>query len=100
MKIETFGNVWDAISDSSAEAADLTARSDLMLALAAHVRTLSLPSDAAAARLGIARSRLGDLLHGKIDTFPLDALVNIAAVAGLPDEWPLKTAKNKLGLGD
>ena len=49
MKIETFGNVWDAISDSPAEAADLTARSDLMLALAAHLRTWSLPSDAAAA---------------------------------------------------
>jgi predicted XRE-type DNA-binding protein len=85
MKVETFASVWDAISDSPAEAADLTARSDLMLALAAHVRAWNLPPDAAAARLGIARSRLSDLLRGKVDRFPLAAVVNLVAVAELHD---------------
>jgi predicted XRE-type DNA-binding protein len=39
--------------------------------------------ETAAARLGITRPRLNDLLRGKISKFSLDALVNLAAAAGV-----------------
>ncbi len=62
--VETFDNVWDALCDTPAQAADMTARSDLMLALTAYVKSWNLPEEAAAARLRITRSRLSDLLRG------------------------------------
>ena len=36
----------------------------------------------AAARLGLTRPRLNDLMRGKLEQVLLDALVNIAAAAG------------------
>ncbi|WP_373284603.1 XRE family transcriptional regulator [Sphingomonas metalli] len=36
-----------------------------------------------AARLGLAETRLADLLRGKIDKFSIDGLVDLAATAGL-----------------
>ena len=42
--------------------------------------------DTAAARLGITRPRLNDLLRGKLGKFSLDALVNLATAAGLTIE--------------
>ena len=83
MKAETFDNVWDAITDTPAEAANMTARSDLMSALVHHVRAWDLSQELAAARLGITRPRVSDLLRGKIDKFSLDALVNLVTAAGL-----------------
>lgn len=46
-------------------------------------RSWELPREAAAGRLGITRSRLNDLLQGKLAKFPLDALVNLATASGL-----------------
>lgn len=83
MKVETFDNVWDAITDTPAEAANMTARSDLMSALVHHIRGWNLPQEIAATRLGITRPRVSDLLRGKIDKFSLDALVNLVTAAGL-----------------
>lgn len=81
--VETFDNVWDALCDTPAQAADMTARSDLMLALTAHVKSWNLPEEAAAARLRITRSRLSDLLRGRIEKFSLDVLASLNAAAGL-----------------
>jgi predicted XRE-type DNA-binding protein len=47
------------------------------------VKSWGLPQEAAAARLGITRPRLNDLLRGKLGKFSLDALVNLATAAGL-----------------
>jgi len=92
MKVETFDNVWDALTDTPAEAANMTARSDLMIALTRRVRAWNLPQEAAAARLGITRPRLSDLLRGKIDKFSLDALVNLISAAGLHIEMRIAEA--------
>jgi predicted XRE-type DNA-binding protein len=37
----------------------------------------------AARRLGVAQSRLNDLLRGEIDEFSVDALINMLSEAGL-----------------
>lgn len=92
MKSETFSNVWDALCDTPAEAANMTARSDLMRAITAHVKGWNMPQEEAAARLGITRPRLSDLLRGKIDKFSLDALVNLTAAAGLHIEMRIAEA--------
>ena len=83
MEIQTFDNVFDAIAERPAEAANLKARSALMSATGDRVRSWGLTQNAAAARLGVTRPRLNDLLRGKISKFSLDALVNLATAAGL-----------------
>jgi predicted XRE-type DNA-binding protein len=83
MQEHTFENVWDAIEDSPAEAANMTARSDLLIALQETVAGWSITQTEAAARLGVTQPRLNDMIKGKIGRFSLDALVNLAARAGL-----------------
>lgn len=83
MEVQTFDSVFDALADTPAEAANMKARSELLLALKSRIRTWDMPQEAAAARLGITRPRLNDLLRGKLGKFSLDALVNLATASGL-----------------
>jgi predicted XRE-type DNA-binding protein len=83
MQEQTFENVWDAIEDSPSEAANMTARSDLLIALQETVVGWRITQTEAAARLGVTQPRLNDMIKGKIGRFSLDALVNLAARAGL-----------------
>jgi predicted XRE-type DNA-binding protein len=82
MNVETFDSVFDALADTQAEAANMTARADLLLAIRKRIKEWNLTQEDAAARLGLTRPRLNDLMRGKLDKFSLDALVNIAAAAG------------------
>lgn len=82
MNAETFDSVFDALADTQAEAANMTARADLLLAIRERIKEWNLTQEDAAARLGLTRPRLNDLMRGKLDKFSLDALVNIAAAAG------------------
>ena len=86
VEIQTFDNVWDALSDTPAEAANMTARSDLLIALQRTIAGWGVTNEAAAKRLGITRPRVSDLVGGKISKFSLDALVNLASQAGLSVE--------------
>lgn len=83
MDVQTFDDVFDALSDTPAEAANMKARADLLSLLVARIGSWGVTQDVAAARLGITRPRLNDLLRGKLGKFSLDALVNLAAAAGL-----------------
>ncbi len=86
MESQTFDNVWDALTDTPAESANMTARSDLLLALQRTIGGWGVTQEVAAKRLGITRPRISDLLAGKIAKFSLDALVNLASQAGLAVE--------------
>lgn len=92
MEPRTFDDVFDALSDTPAEAANMKARADVLAALITQVRSWGLPQDAAAARLGITRPRLNDLLRGKLGKVSLDALVNLATAAGLTLEIKAEVA--------
>lgn len=83
MEFRTFDEVFDARSDTPAEAANRSARADLQAVLADQVKSRNLPQDAAAARLGVTRPRLNELLRGKLGKFSPGALVNLATAAGL-----------------
>lgn len=83
MEIQTFDSVFDALADTPAEAANMRARSELLSALKSRIRAWDMSQEAAAARLGITRPRLNDLLRGKLGKFSLDSLVNLVTASGL-----------------
>jgi predicted XRE-type DNA-binding protein len=83
MEIERVANVWESLTDNPEEAANMTMRSQLLLALSDAVKGWGLPQSQAALRLGINQPRLNDLLRGRISKFSLDALVNLTTRAGL-----------------
>lgn len=92
IEIQTFDDVFDAISDTPAEAANMTARAELLSAVKAQVESWQIAQGQAAKRLGITRPRLNDLLQGKLEKFSLDALVNLAAASGLVLEMKFAVA--------
>ncbi len=79
---EEFENIWDALADTPEEAANLTARSDLMIQIEQIVKKSGWTQAEAAKRCGVTQPRINDLLRGRISRFSLDALVNIAAALG------------------
>ena len=83
MNERRFESVWDAIENTPAEAANMKARSELMIAIRETVDGWKLTQAEAAKRLGVTQPRMNDLVRGRIDKFSLDALVNLASQAGL-----------------
>ena len=83
MKSRHFTNVWDAVEDNSEDAANMTMRSEVMMAINDTVRGWSTTQARAARRLRITQPRLDDLLQGKINKFSLDTLLTLATRAGL-----------------
>ena len=83
MKKHKFDSVWDAIEPSRAQAANMKARAEMMIAIRETVDGWGLTQAATARRLALTQPRLNDLLRGRIDKFSLDALINVATAAGL-----------------
>jgi predicted XRE-type DNA-binding protein len=81
-KRQRFVSVWDALADTREEAANLTARTDLMIQIAEIVKQKGWTQAEAAERCGVSQPRMNDLLRSRIARFSLDALVNIAAALG------------------
>ena len=65
MSVETFDSVFDALADTPAEAVNMTARADALLAIRERVKAWQaqggLTQEEAAARLGVTRPRLNDM---------------------------------------
>ena len=55
MTVETFDSVFDALADTPAEAANLTARADLLLGIRERVKSWDVSQEKAAKRLGLTR---------------------------------------------
>ena len=83
MSNQRFASVWDAIEDTPEEAENMKLRSVLMTELKNYLIRENLNQSQAAALLGVTQPRVSDLMRGKINLFGLDALVNMAAAAGL-----------------
>jgi predicted XRE-type DNA-binding protein len=81
-KTRNFANVWDAIEGSPEDAATMTMRSNVMIAIKDTVRSWNTTQAQAARRLGITQPRLNDLLHGKINKFSLDTLNDLGDARG------------------
>jgi len=92
MSKKRFASVWDAIEDSPESAENLKLRSALMIALKDHIARSGLSQAKIAKLFGVTQPRVSDLLRGKINLFALDALVNMAAAAGLRVEMKIREA--------
>jgi predicted XRE-type DNA-binding protein len=92
MKSRRFSNVWDAIEDNSEDAANMTMRSEVMIAINDAVHGWDTTQARAARRLGITQPRLNDLLRGKINKFSLDTLLTLATRAGLKVKIDVRSA--------
>ena len=89
MSTKRFASVWDAIEDTPEEAENMKVRSQLMVQLKSHITKSGLNQGDAAKVFGITQPRVSDLMRGKINLFGIDALVNMAAKAGLHVELHL-----------
>lgn len=78
-----FASVWEAIEATLLEAANMRAKSTLLMALQKWLAQSTGTQKAAAAHLGITKPRLSDLKRGHIDLFSFDTLLNMAEQAGL-----------------
>jgi predicted XRE-type DNA-binding protein len=67
-------------------------RSALMTALKNHLTRTQVSQAQAAMLFGVTQQRVSDLMHGKINVFSLDALVNMATSAGLHVEMRVHEA--------
>jgi len=90
--MERFDSVWDALGFSTEEAANLEAKSDLMIQIRELIRSRKWTQVTAAKHCGVSQPRINDLLRGRIDKFSIDALVNIAAHLGQKIHIQLKAA--------
>jgi len=80
---QRFDSVWDAIEDTHEDAENMKLRSSLLMALKNRIGKLGINQSEAAKLLGVTQPRISDLMRGKINLFGLDALVNMAANAGI-----------------
>jgi predicted XRE-type DNA-binding protein len=76
------GNVFVDLGFDPAEAAVLQMRSSLMSDLRLYIEKQKLTQAEAAKRLGIAQSRVSDLVRGKWDKFSLEMLITLEARLG------------------
>ncbi len=70
-------------------AAEMEARSVLLMGLERWLNDRALTQAAAAKLLGVTQARVSDIKRGKINQFSLDLLVRLAARAGLRPEFRL-----------
>lgn len=76
------GNVFLDLGFEPAEAAVLQMRAKLMSDLRAYIEKEGLTQAEAARRLGIAQSRVSDLVRGKWEKFSLEMLITLATRLG------------------
>jgi predicted XRE-type DNA-binding protein len=76
------GNVFVDLGFDPAEAAVLQMRANLMSDLRLYIEKQKLTQAVAAKRLGIAQSRVSDLVCGKWDKFSLEMLITLEARLG------------------
>ena len=81
-KPDSYASVWDAIADTTEQAANLRARAELMQKIAARLKQHKWTQAEAAQHCGVTQPRMNDLLRGRVSRFSLDALVNIATTLG------------------
>ncbi|HWS02379.1 MAG TPA: helix-turn-helix transcriptional regulator [Gammaproteobacteria bacterium] len=76
------GNVFVDLGFDPAEAAVLQMRANLMSDLRLYIEKNELTQAEAAERLGIAQSRVSDLVRGKWDKFSLEMLITLETRLG------------------
>lgn len=74
-----YDNIFDAMAESPAEAADLQFRADLILTLRKLLEDRKLRQAEIAEALDVSQPRVSELMRGKIDLFSADKLIGLLA---------------------
>lgn len=83
VKIErSSGNVFKDIGFSDAEAESLLIRCDLMMEIEKIIEEQGWTQEQAAKVLGIAQPRISELVHGRIERFTVDTLLQYLSMLG------------------
>jgi predicted XRE-type DNA-binding protein len=82
MKLK-YSNIFEAITTSAEEAADIEFRADLMLVLRDFFREQGASQAQIGQILGIPQPRVSELMRGKVDKFSSDKLIGFCAKAGI-----------------
>lgn len=86
------GNVFADLGFPPEEAQNLILRAELINQIEDYVASSGMTQQQSAKKLGVTQPRLNLLLKGKINEFSIDALVNMAAKAGMQVEMKVKRA--------
>lgn len=87
-----YKSIWDAIANTPQEAASLRIRSEFMIELVEQAKQQRLTQEQAAKLYGVTLPRVDELMNGMVERFSLDALLDMATVAGLEPHIKLKKA--------
>ena len=79
----TTRSVFDDLELDPGKAEQLKIKAALFNAIIAYIKENGLTQEQAAEIMGVQRSRIGDVCRGKMSGFSIDALVSMAARAGL-----------------
>jgi predicted XRE-type DNA-binding protein len=82
MKLK-YSNIFEAITNSGEEAADLEFRADLMLVLRDYFHDQGASQAQIGKKLGIPQPRVSELMNGKVDKFSSDKLIGFLAKVGI-----------------
>lgn len=83
LKIEnSYESIWDAIESNAGEAAIMRVRSMLLMTVVIHVRNWNITPAQAAKRLNITTTLLKEILHGNINIFTIENLVELCDTIG------------------
>lgn len=85
------GNVFADLGFLPEEAANLQARSDLMIQLRKRLEALQVTQLRAARLLGVSQPRVSDLMRGRIDRFSVDMLIKLLGKAGVEVRLTIRT---------
>ena len=80
--LEGSNNIFRDLGFAEAEAVNLLARSELMMAIEKTIKERGLTQTEAAKLLGVGQPRLSDLYNGKMDRFTVDMLMKWLARLG------------------
>lgn len=70
-----YSNIFDAITDDSAESSELQTRSDLMIVIRDIIKDKQWSQKQAAAIMKVSQPRVSDLVNGRIEKFSIDKLM-------------------------
>jgi predicted XRE-type DNA-binding protein len=88
-KAKKNSNVFETLGFSETEAANLEARSRLMIFLEREIQKLDLPQSQVAHLLGVKPPRISELIKGRIDKFSVDLLITYLDRLGKKVEFKL-----------
>ena len=97
MNESRYASVWDALEDTPQKAVSMKARAELVRGLQSWIKREGLTQAAAAGLFGVTQPRVSDLVRGRISLFSIDALIDMAATAGLSPRVTFTPGKRNAG---